>query len=619
MCVHTPLRSPAADNRSPSLTWPTINRSLSSRYLIMTYTALTAAARCVTSQTDHGSVNDMGVRSALPVKVNQPLPVVALMLGLSALCATLAIWQAISPYALHAFYAVGFTSSGRIWAVYPAELPVGVRVAVGDRVIERPNGDVLRGYRLRVPMEGDTIHVLTARGTVVLRAARYSYARREALAELIRQATGAIVILCAALLFARRPGVMAFAFWLWAVSELGGTDLDWSLDWLPRPAGLTVSLLFQGLSYSSGLALISFALRFPSGKVAARWRWLDRAAWALLCGSAVAEVVLGTLYFAGRSTLYAFDAAAKLPALLPVLVAAGILLWKQVHAPPVERPRIAWASAGFVGAAVARAVAFALNAFLINFLNLGHAAYQLILALSNVLPLLAIYPILRYRLFDLGFIVNRAALYSTLTLAAFGTLAGANWLAQHFVTDRLAFIMQPVAAIAIGLFYFRVRAWAQSAIERVLFRDRFATEAALEATIRGLPFVERAQSVDDVLVTEVAGLLRLGSAALFALSDHGFQRGTSLGWTGDLLTRFPRDDTTRWPAAFSQMVRSSGFRRCTGSPRNCQRRQTILSGRSASPGVGCCRRSCSMGATTMARNLNRVSYASFDGSAKLRR
>jgi hypothetical protein len=488
-------------------------------------------------------VNDVGVRSALPVKVNLPLPVVALVLCLSAFCTALAIWQAISPFVPHTFYGVGFTGSGRVWATYPAELPRGVRVAVGDRVIDRPNGDPLRGYRLRVPVAGDTIHVLTAHGTAVLRAAPSSIAKRVGLAELIRQATGAIVILCAALLFARRPGVMAFAFWLWAVSELGGTDMDWALDWLPRPAGLAVSLLFQGLSYSAGLALISFALRFPDGNVAARWRWLDRAAWAILCGAAVAEIAQGILYFAGRSTSYAFDAAAKLPELLPVLAAAGILLWKQVHAPPVERPRLAWASTGFVGAAVARAVALVLNAFLINVLTLDHSiGYRLMVAISNVLPLLAVYPILRYRLFDLGFIVNRAALYSTLTLAAFGTLAGANWLAQHFVTDRLAIVMQPIAAIAIGLGYFRVRAWTQNAIERVLFRERFATEAALEATIRRLPFVERARSVDDVLVTEVAGILRLDSAALFALTDHGFERGVSVGWTGELLTRFSHDD-----------------------------------------------------------------------------
>ena len=128
--------------------------------------------------------------------------------------------------------------------------------------------------------------------------------------------------------------------------------------------------------------------------------------------------------------------------------------------------------------------------------------WRLLQAVSNS-QLLAIYPVLRYRLFDLGFVVNRAALYSVLTLAAFGTLAAANWVAQHFVTDRLAFVLQPVAAIAIGLGYFRVRGWVQRALERLLFRDRLAAEEFIETLIRTLPFAERAETVDDVLVAGV--------------------------------------------------------------------------------------------------------------------
>jgi hypothetical protein len=55
--------------------------------------------------------------------------------------------------------------------------------------------------------------------------------------------------------------------------------------------------------------------------------------------------------------------------------------------------------------------------------------WRLLFLLSNLLPLLAIYPILRYRLFDLGFVVSRAALYSTFAVAVFGALAAANWFA----------------------------------------------------------------------------------------------------------------------------------------------------------------------------------------------
>ena len=164
------------------------------------------------------------------------------------------------------------------------------------------------------------------------------------------------------------------------------------------------------------------------------------------------------------------------------------------------------------------------------------------MVVANLLPLLAIYPIFRYRLFDLGFAVSRAALYSTFTLAVFGALAAVNWFAQHIVTERLAFVLQPVAAIAIGLAYFRVRGWLQSSIERVVFRERFASQRALEARFDELPFVERAQDVDAVLATEVARTLRLASAALLDETDQSFERVAALGWGGSMITQISRND-----------------------------------------------------------------------------
>jgi hypothetical protein len=163
-------------------------------------------------------------------------------------------------------------------------------------------------------------------------------------------------------------------------------------------------------------------------------------------------------------------------------------------------------------------------------------------AFSNLLPLLAIYPILRHRLFDLGFVVSRAAVYSVLSLSAFGILAGVNWFAQHFVTDRLAFVLQPVAAIVIGFGYFRVRAWVQHSIERMLFRERYAAEQRMETIIRRLPFADTSAAVDAVLVSEVPQTLRLASAALFRLTDEEFQRVAATGWDGQSLHRLSRDD-----------------------------------------------------------------------------
>jgi hypothetical protein len=474
-------------------------------------------------------------RKAASPKTIALRPAIVAVLGCSVLFVLLAIWQTISPFVPHVFYGAAFDLSkfSRITRMYAGELPRGMHIAIGEHVLEHADGDILRGYRLRVPKIGDEVHVSTPDGIVAMSAVTTFYPKRDRVPEALRQASTAVAIVCAALFFMRRPGLMSFAFWLWALIGLGGGDLDYSLDRLPRPVGLGFDLLFWGLNYS-GFALISFALRFPTGSVSSRLRWLDGTVWAVLGCSFVVEVADRALYLAGRTPAQV-SADIRLAA-LPMIAAAGVLLWKQAHSGPFERSKIAWASAAFVGAAVARATAFMISA------SDQYQYWRLIEVAADLLPLLAIYPILRYRLFDLGFVVSRAAVYSALCLAAFGTLAAANWFAQHFVTERLAFVLQPVAAIAIGLGYFRVRGWVQNLIERVLFRERFAAEQHMEATIRALPLVARSESVDDVLVSEVARTLHLASAALFRTTDQEFERVAAVGWDGDLLLRISRDD-----------------------------------------------------------------------------
>jgi hypothetical protein len=168
--------------------------------------------------------------------------------------------------------------------------------------------------------------------------------------------------------------------------------------------------------------------------------------------------------------------------------------------------------------------------------------YQILTVAQNLLPLLAIYPILRFRLFDLGFVVNRATLYSVLTLAALATLAAVNWLAQRVVTERMAVVVQPLAAIAIGLGYFRVREWTQNILERFLFRERFAAERHIDAMARGLARAKRPGAIDETLTDEAAEAVSLRSAAVFRLQDGMLRRTSSHAWGEHDLWQLEPDD-----------------------------------------------------------------------------
>ncbi len=149
---------------------------------------------------------------------------------------------------------------------------------------------------------------------------------------------------------------------------------------------------------------------------------------------------------------------------------------------------------------------------------------------TELLPLLAIYPILRYRLVDLGFVVNRATLYSVLTLAAVATLAGVNWLAEKLVTERLALVVQPVAAIVIGLGYMRIRGWTQTMLERTFFRDRFRAETRLASMAEGFALEQRVEVIDTTLAFAAPATLALSSGAVFRRDGVRLARTVSSGW-----------------------------------------------------------------------------------------
>jgi hypothetical protein len=230
-------------------------------------------------------VNVFAVAEAIatrPVERRVPKIVIAMLLALTVMGTALAIWEAIAPFVPHVFYPVAFDETGRVIRAFPAELPRGVTIVRGDQVIERPQGNIERGYRLKVPRVGDVIHVATRDGVVTLRARPAYYPRPDAIGEALRHATGALMIIVAGLLFLRRPGAMAFAFWIWAISELGGPNLNVALENVPWMVALVTGLVLTPLFGYSGLVLISFSLRFPSGHVPAGLRWLDITAWTAL-------------------------------------------------------------------------------------------------------------------------------------------------------------------------------------------------------------------------------------------------------------------------------------------------------------------------------------------------
>lgn len=455
-----------------------------------------------------------------PVRMSgtqRPFAVPAI-LTISLICAL--VYLALGVVRFAPFPARGFAANlqtGTITRVYPDGPAGAAGVRPGDRIVGFPNGNVAAGVGVIWPRFDQTYRIRTAVGEVAVRSYPSWPDRRDGAANMASILSTVILIGFAALLYARRPGPMAFAFWLYAVLSLSFGALSPLFHRLPAEIGAPTAVVLGGLfGWAYAVPLIPFALRFPNDRASRRGRRAEAIAWICFGVAFIAGCGVYASSWAGWIDQQLAVLLIYLPPALPLPIAAAILIRKYLRETATARAQTAWALAGFAGAFVCELITQFEGSLQAWFDPLTvYLFYQILTVATNLLPLLAIYPILRFRLFDLGFVVNRATLYSVLTLAALAALAGANWLAQRLVTERMAIVVQPLAAIVIGLGYFRVRALTQSVLERFLFRERFAAERRIEAMARGLALATSTGAIDETLTTEVAEALSLRSAVVF--------------------------------------------------------------------------------------------------------
>jgi hypothetical protein len=139
-------------------------------------------------------------------------------------------------------------------------------------------------------------------------------------------------------------------------------------------------------------------------------------------------------------------------------------------------------------------------------------------------PSLLAYAVLRHKLFDIGFAINRTLVFATISsvlLASFGLL---EWAAEHLVPEEWheggAFFS---AVIAVGLFllFHRIRDAVEHAIERLFFRKWQRNEAVLKRFVAAAAHIEKPDALAANFTAELTRFAGGAPAALFARSMDG--------------------------------------------------------------------------------------------------
>jgi hypothetical protein len=352
--------------------------------------------------------------------------------------------------------------------------------------------------------------------------------------EIITLLLGTTVMLIAAVILWRKPGEMSLFFAWFAVGAPIDTLLIARLA-LGAPefvfhAVYTLALLACGLGPT--LALTAFALRFPEGRITVAERhWAQPVDAALVVTLAVYAIEAWKPMSFGWIFANAVPLAATALTLAIVIVKFGMSTGE-------KRQRISWALFGVAVSSVGYAAAGNPEAFLYNVPVASAVASVLV----GALPLFLGYAILRHRVMDIGFALNRSLVYACVTATIVIGISAVDWLSSRYLAGtKISLALDAAIAIAFGVALNQIHSRIERGVDQVLFRERHRAWTRIESRIRALDFAETSDTVDAALVDETAHVLRLTSAAVFRSGESGdFIRTSAVGWEGGATT-LPRE------------------------------------------------------------------------------
>ena len=262
-----------------------------------------------------------------------------------------------------------------------------------------------------------------------------------------------------------------------ALGLAGGWAMAWLMSWLWVP-GVMLLLCFV-------------PLYFPDGRlVSPRWRWLVRFAFVFTVGAVVfsalrpgeiqQEGVVNPLGVEGlRPFLGLLDTFVFGPYFALLFASAASLVVRFRRSGRVERQQIKWLAL----AAVAIPMWFLTNA------PVQAAAPNLFLVLdsfvfSAMIPIAAGVAILRYRLYDIDRIINRALVYAALTaslaLVYFGSVVGLQYVFRSLGGGESSLAVVASTLLIAALFN-PLRRRVQNFIDRRFYRRKYDAARTLGA------------------------------------------------------------------------------------------------------------------------------------------
>ncbi len=206
-----------------------------------------------------------------------------------------------------------------------------------------------------------------------------------------------------------------------------------------------------------------------------------------LCYILVAvSVVLGGAAVLGYITLW-FDPIslsspdASVPFVLALLAALGCSVFAIEASQGIERVRAAWLLAPLALLFLVRSVLDTAAGDLPSYAAFIAISYVYSVVLF-VTPLVVAYVALSRRLLDVGFVLNRAAVFGIVSSIVIGAFILVEWAASQWLVSAshtTSVVVGMIVALALGLSLRYIHKYVDSFVDHVFFRRRHEDEAAL--------------------------------------------------------------------------------------------------------------------------------------------
>jgi hypothetical protein len=344
----------------------------------------------------------------------------------------------------------------------------------------------------------------------------------------------------------RRPSLATAALVWYAAGSINTGPVTVEFSWIPDPwFGAVAVVIGAAFGTLPLLALLPFLVRFPEPPSTRAGVLRMRFADAIFVVGAVIftlELLYEPMLYA---TWYAFDVWDSAVIMGLVVVFAALAYH---DASGEGRRRIGWVVAGIAVSAVAYTGFNIYDTLVIASGSQQGSVNSLFGDLSQVincaLPLALAYAVLRHRVLDIGFALNRTVVYGVMTALVVVVVSLIDWLTSRLLNqERLALTVEAIVTISFGFALNWIHAHTERLIDRIVFRERHLAEKRIEYRIRALAFASNASAVDEALARDAPRVLNLASAAVFGRLSvaEPFRRNASTGWADGTIAAIDDD------------------------------------------------------------------------------